>query len=35
MAIVGDDSAFANYLRTLLSLRGYDTRSYKALLNKI
>lgn len=28
MAIVDDDSAFANYLRTFLSLRGYDTRSY-------
>gem|GEM_PF-4952636 len=22
-----DDSGFANYLRTFLSLRGYDTRS--------
>src|SRR5499426_1399051 len=28
IAIVDDDSAFANYLRTFLSLRGYDTRSY-------
>jgi two-component system, NtrC family, response regulator AtoC len=28
VAIVDDDSAFANYLRTFLSLRGYDTRSY-------
>jgi len=25
---VDDDSAFANYLRTFLSARGYDTRSY-------
>jgi two-component system, NtrC family, response regulator AtoC len=25
---VDDDSAFANYLRTFLSLRGYETRSY-------
>src|SRR6185369_13831272 len=23
-----DDSAFSNYLRTFLSLRGYETRSY-------
>jgi DNA-binding NtrC family response regulator len=28
LAIVDDDSAFANYLRTFLSLRGYETRSY-------
>src|SRR6185295_4786599 len=28
VAIVDDDSGFANYLRTFLSLRGYDTRSY-------
>jgi DNA-binding NtrC family response regulator len=28
IAIVDDDAAFANYLRTFLSLRGYDTRSY-------
>jgi two-component system, NtrC family, response regulator AtoC len=28
VAIVDDDSAFANYLRTFLSPRGYDTRSY-------
>jgi len=28
VAIVDDDSAFANYLRTFLSARGYDTRSY-------
>jgi len=28
VAIVDDDSAFANYLRTFLSLRGYDTKSY-------
>jgi len=28
VAIVDDDSAFSNYLRTFLSLRGYDTRSY-------
>ena len=28
MAIVDDDSAFSNYLRTFLSLRGYETRSY-------
>jgi DNA-binding NtrC family response regulator len=28
VAVVDDDSAFANYLRTFLSLRGYDTRSY-------
>jgi two-component system response regulator AtoC len=28
VAIVDDDSAFANYLRTFLSLRGYDTRSF-------
>src|SRR5438105_13853355 len=28
VAIVDDDSGFANYLRTLLSLRGYETRSY-------
>jgi len=28
VAIVDDDSAFASYLRTFLSLRGYDTRSY-------
>jgi len=28
IAVVDDDSAFANYLKTFLSLRGYDTRSY-------
>src|SRR5438309_6672139 len=28
VAIVDDDSAFWNYLRTFLSLRGYETRSY-------
>jgi DNA-binding NtrC family response regulator len=28
VAIVDDDSAFASYLRTFLSLRGYETRSY-------
>src|SRR5229473_1039651 len=28
IAIVDDDSAFSNYLRTFLSLRGYETRSY-------
>ena len=28
VAIVDDDSAFANYLRTFLSLRGYDSRTY-------
>jgi two-component system response regulator AtoC len=28
VTIVDDDSAFANYLRTFLSLRGYETRSY-------
>jgi DNA-binding NtrC family response regulator len=28
VAIVDDDSAFASYLRTFLSLRGYDTRAY-------
>jgi two-component system, NtrC family, response regulator AtoC len=28
VAIVDDDSAFAGYLRTFLSLRGYETRSY-------
>jgi len=28
VAIVDDDSAFANYLRTFLSLRGYDTKAY-------
>ena len=28
VAIVDDDSAFANYLRTFLSLRGYDARAY-------
>ncbi|HKT79932.1 MAG TPA: sigma-54 dependent transcriptional regulator [Vicinamibacterales bacterium] len=28
IAIVDDDSAFASYLRTFLSLRGYETRSY-------
>ena len=28
VAIVDDDSAFANYLRTFLALRGYETRSY-------
>jgi two-component system response regulator AtoC len=28
VAVVDDDSAFANYLKTFLSLRGYDTRSY-------
>jgi len=28
VAIVDDDPAFTNYLRTFLSLRGYDSRSY-------
>ncbi|HSK09338.1 MAG TPA: sigma-54 dependent transcriptional regulator [Vicinamibacterales bacterium] len=28
VAIVDDDSAFSNYLRTFLSLRGYETRTY-------
>jgi DNA-binding NtrC family response regulator len=28
VSIVDDDSGFASYLRTFLSLRGYDTRSY-------
>ena len=28
VAIVDDDSAFAAYLRTFLSLRGYETRAY-------
>ena len=28
VAIVDDDSAFANYLRAFLSQRGYETRSY-------
>ncbi|RPJ84452.1 MAG: DNA-binding response regulator, partial [Acidobacteria bacterium] len=28
VAIVDDDSGFSNYLRTFLSLRGYDTRVY-------
>jgi DNA-binding NtrC family response regulator len=28
VAVVDDDSAFANYLKTFLSLRGYETRSY-------
>ena len=28
VAIVDDDSAFSNYLRTFLSLRGYETRSF-------
>jgi len=28
VAIVDDDSGFANYLRTFLTLRGYETRSY-------
>ena len=28
VAIVDDDSGFSNYLRTFLSLRGYDTRTY-------
>ena len=28
VAVVDDDSAFANYLKTFLSLRGYDTRAY-------
>src|SRR5262245_55150217 len=28
IAIVDDDSAFASYLRTFLSLRGYETRCY-------
>jgi len=28
VAIVDDDSAFAGYLRTFLSLRGYDTRAF-------
>jgi len=28
VAIVDDDSGFANYLRTFLALRGYETRSH-------
>src|SRR5882762_10386968 len=28
VTVVDDDSAFENYLRTFLSLRGYETRSY-------
>src|SRR3989442_7790521 len=28
VTVVDDDSGFANYLRTFLSLRGYETRSY-------
>jgi two-component system, NtrC family, response regulator AtoC len=28
VAIVDDDSAFASYLRTFLSMRGYETRAY-------
>ena len=28
VAIVDDDSAFAAYLRTFLSLRGYEARTY-------
>jgi two-component system, NtrC family, response regulator AtoC len=28
VAIVDDDSGFANYLRTFLSTRGYETRAY-------
>jgi two-component system, NtrC family, response regulator AtoC len=28
VAIVDDDPAFTNYLRTFLSLRGYDSRTY-------
>jgi two-component system response regulator MprA len=28
IAIVDDDSAFAGYLRTFLSLRDYETRAY-------
>ncbi len=28
VAIVDDDSAFSNYLRTFLSLRGYEARTY-------
>src|SRR3989442_1187014 len=28
VTVVDDDSAFANYLRTFLSLRGYETGSY-------
>jgi DNA-binding NtrC family response regulator len=28
VAIVDDDSAFSSYLRTFLSLRGYETRAY-------
>jgi DNA-binding NtrC family response regulator len=28
ISIVDDDSELANYLRTFLSLRGYETRSY-------
>jgi two-component system, NtrC family, response regulator AtoC len=28
VAIVDDDSSFASYLRTFLSLRGYDARTY-------
>src|ERR671930_2411398 len=28
IAVVDDDSGFAGYLRTFLSLRGYEARSY-------
>jgi len=28
VAVVDDDSAFANYLKTFLSLRGYEARTY-------
>lgn len=28
LAIVDDDSAFATYMRTFLSRKGYDTRAY-------
>jgi len=28
VAVVDDDSAFSSYLRTFLSLRGYETRAY-------
>ena len=28
VAIVDDDTAFSSYLRTFLSLRGYETRAY-------
>ena len=28
VAVVDDDSAFAGYLKTFLSLRGYETRAF-------